>query len=354
MTNFVPKFLHEKILENINILYSDHKDLSKVPIRYTNLISLLFIFESVSDYLLQHNNGRVPDNSKELTSKITTVINNAIDECWYANIAYNPYFAIIESLNTDFSFVKISHLMACLNIAYDKKEAFNYVFSKNVTDVLLGLGDITDKCQIPFDLTPEFIETSKNHSFCRYFYYKDIKLGSINEVHAYTYEDLTPTKKFYCIIVRYKESNFYGLNFIELDIKDDYVTNINSSNCIEIDPSKKDSFDEDEFKNDVDKLPYLVFASEVFIKDQPDLIQEKINEFADKKSKKDYQIKHFTSSKYSHVDIPYKHVKAYSDKTFSQAAHFAPRWYGKGKKKKRITFIKGCPNKSFKNIISQK
>ena len=91
-------------------------------------------------------------------------------------------------------------------------------------------------------------------------------------------------------------------------------------------------------KSEINKLVGLAYASEIFIQDQPDLIQKKINEFSSKKSKRDYEKKHYSNEEYNYIDIPYVNVKAYSDKTWHCKSTYGLRWCGEGRKEAKIVF----------------
>ena len=353
---FQEKFLHENIFEiadlykENNYNFTEITEIKKINVKekYAQVVDLLGAFHRLVHYM--ENNLFINDHYLDLNIAQRDQLKNYIENNYDDITILGPnglYKDIIKNMYKTNYFSRVMILSASLNLVYDKiNNSKSYVISKNVTKILTEIGDITDKCPCKSKTK------KKDEEEAKYFFYNNFESNMFCDLHAYSHEHFInkdEIQKVYTIFLRKKNSHVYSYFTVVIERnEDDYIECFHTSGSAEIGDDEKTESLRDLIDREIENIVRLIFATEIFIQDQPDLIQTKINEFSSKKKKREIEKKHYTSEEFNFVDMEYKHVKAYSDKSWYNKSTYGIRWCGTGRKEAKIVFIKGS-TKSWKN-----
>ena len=328
--NLQKKFLHEIIYNHLDNIKKDI-DIT-VKERHAQILDLIFVYQRVKEFIVKNK-----ANEYAVKNFLDKYLNDIYEI--KKNVIYSDLIQKLYNINV---FNKVCAINTSFNLVYNRvNDSESYVFSENLTNILLELGDLRLKCKLKYN-------DDLKDSYCKYFFYNNYHTEYFYDLHIYSYIDKDGNDvpcKFFIIFIRSKGSDGYSLIVANLYDDKENKTQYNLSYCfdLEVDVFKKlnEDLKQSIMKSEINKLVGLAYASEIFIQDQPDLIQKKINEFSSKKSKRDYEKKHYSNEEYNYIDIPYVNVKAYSDKTWHCKSTYGLRWCGEGRKEAKIVFIKG-------------
>jgi len=317
---FIKKFLHEIFDEKpLEELFKEKK--KKI---HTDLFIVLHLFiASVKDDGIRHTLNK-------------NIYKNKDDFLYILNKTENDYAAFFEEFlngeghHQDVTFESLTFISGCL-VTFCKKDYINYSVSSTLTNILKNVKPVEKY----YDIIKKLLYVKKG--MC--FHFLKLENNIFNDITAYAF---CVSKNLAVIVIIARI--FKSLIAAHGSVKDD------SLNVVPIVPnSLRMCFLNDNSDKYRDILrPHLlqifntVVNSIIYVENpsKNTIIKERIAEFSKKRSKREFETKHYSSQPYTFIDLNVEKVRAYEEgKTWYKKGHTRWQKCGPGLSQTKLVFL---------------
>jgi len=340
--NLQEMFLREKLISSYKKGLHLRKNNKEIPEKLIPDLCLYQLCHIQRKIVSEYYNNNV-DTKSDLDLDSVGII-KLFDKYFKEKFVESKNLYAASMLKKDRSILTV--LTSISSYLFCKKDKIkNYVFSSSITEVLYNLkpirGDYYFKqCKTGYDVL--------------YFRYPDNIVPMVRDIHVINISETYET-------VNYISNKFillFKLNISEKNKRPDEPYQILEVIDVYDSDGSKDSYTQEimgssYFRKDMDestlekladvsnKIINMCYASSIYLTNPTEDIISAVNEFSKKKTKREYEKKHYTSESFFNVDLNYKLVRAYEqDKEWFTNGHFRLQPVGKNREKRKLTFVK--------------
>lgn len=332
----IRKFFHEKFNDFKEDEYFIERDKRKP---YTDLMGACCAFFEImrKEGLFERDEG---SNTLTISFKSKAYLTRFLDE------TSNDYSMFLKSILISGNNTPLSALKAATYnfLIFRKCTHKNYVISSTLCDILQAVNPLKE---LPL-LTHNFL--AKENKLCldltrlKSVYFKNINAyayyaANTNVVVVSFYGEISDDRHssvFFASTRISKDKDLLDSDLFTL-VPDYFIDKYSTTGDFQYQHKMSKDFCAEYVRIINTVLNCILFISNP---SKNSIIQEKIAEISAKRSKRDYQLKHYSDSDYVEIDISVEKVRAYEQgKTWYKKAH--PRWQrcGKGYSEVKLIFL---------------